>query len=914
MISEAWTNSNISDLSISLDNYLLYRSDRLKGRGGGCLIYAHSSLNSLLCDIPELNKLKDSVWIVLKPSNSITLLFGCIYQQPNLAIGEIAVLSEVFTLASSLPFTGKLICGDFNMPEISWFPVKAPKRYESFIECLELGQWTQYVSSPTRHQNILDLVFTSGITPNTVYIGKKFPGSDHNTVVCSLNIKNTNGRRKNVTLRRNYRKVDWNNFHNYLRSTDWGTFFTANNTDTLTNIFYHNIESIMNKIAPLEYWRPKFSKDLFIPAGTRRRLQRHCTRFHNSNDFSSLVTMTEILVQTDAISTQKAIEQEKRAVELSNNSSALTTLFQNKLKRSKSRGNIFIKDKQVYEDPKLVTELFNEHFCSSLTDEKPLNDSELITASACEITNVDFNVQNISKAISTLKHSYTDGPDGIPASMLKRGGDDMCVLLLKLFAISLSTAHYPTAWKTTHIIPKIKTGPEANVENYRPINITSVVSRVMEKVVKAALVQHLITNNLISVSQHGFLRSRSCDTCLVDYMNDITLKRDNGLLVSVIFLDFKKAFDKVPHERLLAKLRSFGINNPLYSWFVSFLKGRKQMVNYNDCLSLPRPITSGVIQGSVLGPLLFLMYINDICNIIKSGKPYLYADDLKIVYSYKPEVLSESVRLIQDDLNNLTIWSEKWQLPFNLHKCGIMHFGKHPYEPQLYLNKSKVQTLNSVYDLGINYTGSLNFKAHASFIISKARRLIGFITKNFFTTDAKLTLYKICVRPSLEYCSFIFSNMNTTDKIRVEDVQRRFTRQLLGSDTTLDYTSRCKHLSLEPLWHRRLRNNLIFLYKAINGLSFLTSCPTMINDPAYRLRNNAYTLFTEKHQKQMRCRFFTVRYSLLWNRLPIPIRNCDTFTKFKRLITLLLNSKELHQLFLELPPTNEALYYGPPNI
>lgn len=220
MISEAWTNSNISDLSISLDNYLLYRSDRLKGRGGGCLIYAHSSLNSLLCDIPELNKLKDSVWIVLKPSNSITLLFGCIYQQPNLAIGEIAVLSEVFTLASSLPFTGKLICGDFNMPEISWFPVKAPKRYESFIECLELGQWTQYVSSPTRHQNILDLVFTSGITPNTVYIGKKFPGSDHNTVVCSLNIKNTNGRRKNVTLRRNYRKVDWNNFHNYLRSTD----------------------------------------------------------------------------------------------------------------------------------------------------------------------------------------------------------------------------------------------------------------------------------------------------------------------------------------------------------------------------------------------------------------------------------------------------------------------------------------------------------------------------------------------------------------------------------------------------------------------------------------------------------------------------------------------------------------------
>ncbi|CAH8626797.1 unnamed protein product [Schistosoma haematobium] len=913
MISEAWTNSNISDRSISLDNYSLYRSDRLNGRGGGCLIYAHSSLNSLLCDMPELNTLKDSVWIVLKPSNSVTLLLGCVYRQPNASIDEIAVLSEVFTLASSLSFTGKLICGDFNMPEISWLPVKAPRRYESFIECLELGQWTQYVDSPTRHQNILDLVFTSGLIPNTLYIGKKFPGSDHNIVICSLNVKTTTDRSKTVTLRRNYRKVDWNNFHNYLRSTDWRTFFTSNNTDTLTNIFYHNIKSIINNIAPLEYCKPTFSKDLYIPVSTRRRLQRHCTRFHNLNDFSSLVTMTEILARTEAISKQKAVAQEKRAVELNNNSSALTILLQNKLKRSKSRGSIFIKGKQVYEDPKLITELFSEHFCFSLTNEKPFNDSEPIPVTPCEITNVEFSVQNISKAISTLKHSYTDGPDGIPSSMLKRGGDDMCVLLLKLFAISLSSACYPTAWKTTHIIPKIKTGPEANVENYRPINITSVVSRVMEKVVKAAVVQHLLTNNLLSTSQHGFLRSRSCDTCLVDYLNDITLKRDSGLLVSVLFLDFKKAFDKVPHKRLLVKLKSFGIHNPLHSWFASFLTERKQMVKYNDCLSSPRPITSGVIQGSVLGPLLFLMYINDICNTIEFGKPYLYADDLKIVYSYKPETLSESVSQIQKDLNNLTIWSEKWQLPFNLNKCGIMHFGKHPYKPRLHLNECIVQTLESVHDLGIKYTGSLNFEEHASSIISKSRRLIGFIMKNFFTTEGKLTLYKICVRPTLEYCSFVFSNMNIADKIRVENVQRRFTRQLLGCNSNLDYTDRCKHLSLEPLWHRRLKHNLIFLYKAIYGLSFLTSCPTITHDPAYRLRNNAYTLLTVKHQKQMRCKFFTVRYSLLWNRLPMHTRNCDTFTRFKKLINLFLDSKEL-QHYLELPPTDEALYYGPPSI
>ncbi|VDO96123.1 unnamed protein product [Schistosoma margrebowiei] len=168
------------------------------------------------------------------------------------------------------------------------------------------------------------------------------------------------------------------------------------------------------------------NNNLYVPVSTRRRLQRHCTRFHNFDDFFSLVTMTEITVQTEAISTQKAVAQEKRAFELNNYSSALTILLKNKLKRSKSRGSILIKDKQVYEDPKLFTQLFDEHTCFSITNEKPPNDSESIGLSPCEITNVDFNVQNISNAINTLKHSYIDGPDGIAASMLKR--DDICFL------------------------------------------------------------------------------------------------------------------------------------------------------------------------------------------------------------------------------------------------------------------------------------------------------------------------------------------------------------------------------------------------------------------------------------------------------------------------------------------------------
>lgn len=208
MISEAWTNRNIPDPSISVYIYFAYQNDRLKGRGRGCFIYGHSSLNSLLCHIPDLNKLQDSMWIVLKPLNPIILPFDCVNRQLNASVNEAAVLSEVFTLASSPPFTGKLIYCDLNIPYISWSQVKAPKRYALFIKFLELGHWIQYVSSPTIHQNILDLDLIRSLIAVTVHNRKTFPGSSHNIVMCSLNIKTTTGRHETVTIYKNYLKVD----------------------------------------------------------------------------------------------------------------------------------------------------------------------------------------------------------------------------------------------------------------------------------------------------------------------------------------------------------------------------------------------------------------------------------------------------------------------------------------------------------------------------------------------------------------------------------------------------------------------------------------------------------------------------------------------------------------------------------
>ena len=195
-------------------------------------------------------------------------------------------------------------------------------------------------------------------------------------------------------------------------------------------------------------------------------------------------------------------------------------------------------------------------------------------------------------------------------------------MLLNLFTLSLNGSTVPANWKRSVIVPIHKKGPLHEVSNYRPINHTPVLSRIMEKIVKDNIISYLLSLSLINHNQHGFLRSRSCMTCQYDFLNLVTDSAESGKSLVVLYLDLSKAFDRVPHPHLLTKLRSFGIVDPLLSWFSSYLSHRSQVVLINGHTSNPKPVTSGVIQGSVLGPLLFLLYINDMFATILNGTPF----------------------------------------------------------------------------------------------------------------------------------------------------------------------------------------------------------------------------------------------------------------------------------------------------
>nr|CAH8849950.1 unnamed protein product [Trichobilharzia regenti]CAH8862840.1 unnamed protein product [Trichobilharzia regenti] len=443
---------------------------------------------------------------------------------------------------------------------------------------------------------------------------------------------------------------------------------------------------------------------------------------------------------------------------------------------------------------------------------------------------------------------------------------------------------YPSKWKQTYIVPRFKSGSKCDVKNYRPINITSVLSRILEKIISTKITDFLLTENLITPSQHGFIKSRSCMTCHLELFDFITGLIDQKFLVLIVYIDLKKAFDKVCHDLLLKKLKAYGISGNLLDWCNSFMRGRSQSVKINDTFSSTTPISSGVIQGSVLGPLFFLIYLNDVCNVIKHGRPFLYADDLKVVYYSTTQELTNLSYKIQSDIDNIETWCKSWMMQINVQKCGLLCSTRLRIAPRITIYDKPITIFPSVLDLGLCYSADFKFSLYVTNQVSKARRLLGFIFHNFQTKESKMLLYRTHIRPLLEYCPFILDSTSVKDKLRIESVQRRFTSRILGTNLKVPYNSRCATLKIEPLWFRRHRLNLILLFKILKGIVYFPNNNLNFSSSTYELRSNGSSLSHILCRTNSRSNFFTVKYRQIWNFLPNEIKNSTTVQRFTHLL------------------------------
>ena len=307
----------------------------------------------------------------------------------------------------------------------------------------------------------------------------------------------------------------------------------------------------------------------------------------------------------------------------------------------------------------------------------------------------------------------------------------------------------PHDWKFANISPIFKKGSRSLAENYRPISLTSVVCKLMEVFVKRVIMQHLTDQKLLSPKQYGFISGRSTTTQLLTYLDKCIESIVNGGVVDTIYLDFSKAFDCVPHRRLIGKLESYGIKGKLLNWIIAFLNGRTQLVKVNGSESTSSCVLSGIPQGSVLGPILFVVYINDLLEDIESHG-LLFADDAKI---FEHILSREDSVALQAEINSVESWSKTWLLTFHPDKCHVLTIGKFTNIRHTHHYKVYGKELEHVFaekDLGVVIDGDLNFEEHMSEKINKANAVMGMIRRTFSFLDCHLfkKLYTTFVKTS----------------------------------------------------------------------------------------------------------------------------------------------------------------------
>ena len=380
------------------------------------------------------------------------------------------------------------------------------------------------------------------------------------------------------------------------------------------------------------------------------------------------------------------------------------------------------------------------------------NASKLPERIKVDIENISFREDEVHEMLKNINVNKSLGPDDIHPRILHELADMLSAPITVLFNRSVQGEELPHDWKLQYVSPIYKKGQRSLAENYRPISLTCILCKILESMVRSEVLKHLLANNVLSRRQYGFINGRSTTLQLLHFLDACTKSIVQGNVVDTIYFDFKEAFDMVPHKRLLAKLEFYGIKGKLLKWIEEFLTGRQQCVIVNGQKSSPGCVTSGIPQGTVLGPLLFVIYINDILENISSDG-FLFADDTKI---FREITSKEDSLNLQSDIDSLKNWSEQWGMEFNRDKCHVLTLGKFEnikHTHRYMLGEDEIEHVFMEKDLGITIDSELTYEEHISNKIRVANGIVGLMRRSFSYLDPSSFKKLFCafVRPHLEY-------------------------------------------------------------------------------------------------------------------------------------------------------------------
>ena len=554
-------------------------------------------------------------------------------------------------------------------------------------------------------------------------------------------------------------------------------------------------------------------------------------------------------------------------------------------------------------EPVSKAKLFNDYFCKQFSSPSTYNTN--IDFMNDKNFDIEFSADRIKSILNAIDINKAQGPDTINRAVLKHCLASLAYPLTKMFSLIYNVGYIPSEWKLSNVVPVHKKDDKGNVENYRPISLISLVMKVLERIMYEELLAR--TETKIDPRQHGFLRNKSCNTNLLSFTNSVSLSLHDKVEVDVIYFDFAKAFDTVSHDIILYKLKmQYNIDGTLLKFFDNYLQGRRQRVVIENAESECIDVFSGVPQGSILGPLLFLLFINDIyIGIDKDTNIGQYADDTKI---WRKINTQSDCELLQNDINTLFKWSVRNQMHFHPDKCKVLQI--HENEPlctkvlplakfYYYINDNIIDYTECEKDLGVLVNTNFKWDDHQIKVLNKAHQMLG-ITKRtcHFIMDPRKrrSLYLSLVRSQFEQCSNIWRLYTETEILMFEKLQKKAIKWIFGEQNLHydqeTYLSRCKQIQIIPMLKFFDVNDLVLFHKIIYE-QIPISLPNFIKrySGLGRLRQaNLDSLSFVSHlnsdHTNMSCRspFYKSFYHKvlhIWNSLPYHIRSIPDTPNFK---------------------------------
>ena len=897
-ITESWLSEPVLNNEILPTDYTIYRRDR-SSRGGGVLLCVNQSIPSNLilshCNL-EL--------ITVEIKSNKTFLLCVMYVAPGASVDYVTCLCSY--LEGLIQSERVLLVGDFNMPDVNWLTLCGNSGSSAlFCDLVFKLNLVQCVVNPTHNKGgILDLVFSNDHDlVGNVWVDTSWDKSDHYRVNFKISLSKHLTRSSSSTML-DFDHADYESIQDFFIDHDFSNFFENYNVDLLWSYLSYLIHEAIDLFVP----RKTVSSDrypIWFTPSIRNNINKLRTlKKKNSvgptDCLKSKITNLSDKVQSD-IGDAKVCWETRLVSDFANHKKQKIYKYMKSLSSASSLPVSMSLQGSTASSNKAKAELFNSFFFSVFTTgASRMSNPYDSVSSTPSMSSISFTSADVYDILASLDPSKAMGVDNIGFGILKFCSVALSEPIYHLFQCCLSSCCLPAEWKVHRITPVYKAGDRSLIKNYRPISLLCSLSKVLEKLVFNNIIE-FVTDNVVNASQFGFLRKRSCIQQLLIFVDYIQSNLVDGSQVDAIYLDFRKAFDSVPHVELLSKLRSSGITGNLWRWFKAYLTNRLQYTRVNNCDSSLKPVLSGVPQGSILGPILFILYLNDLPVAVSVAKLLSFADDTKCFRN----ILSRTdVTCFQSELDNIMDWSDQWRMSFNISKFAHIQFtsGEIKVNSSYTVGGEVIPVHNSHNDLGILLSDDLSWSDHYSKISGKAYGKLALIRRTFshrIPVHIKKSLYTALVKSQLLYGSQVWRPSLIRDIKSLERIQRRATKYILN-DFTSNYKERLVALNLLPL---------MYVFELHDIMFFISN----YKDPTSPVRE--YVSFSSRNTRSGNCKlaqsrssnnkhrhFYFNRLPRLWNSLPIIDMSMST-TTLKKIIKSYLWSHFLSHFNALLPCT-----------